>query len=1046
MVDPDLAHPLEIPPLFRRLLLLGLLNSPVLAEQTATVDFNRDVRPILSDNCFYCHGPDPEHREAGLRLDLRDDAIEYGAITPSEVDASELVARIFDTDEDVIMPPPNSHKTLTDRQKQVLRDWIDQGAEYAEHWAFAPRIRPQIPATAKHPVDAFVIDRLRQEADATISPPADPHRLVRRLHLDLLGIPPTWDQTTAFVQAFEKDADAAVEAKIEELLANRHHGERMASFWLDVVRYADTVGYHGDQNHNVFPYRDWVVDAFNENLPFDKFTEMQIAGDLLPGEEADDLTASGFNRLGMVTREGGAQPGEYLTKYAADRVRTVGMAWMGLTTGCAECHDHKFDPIKAKDFYSLGAFFADVQQWGVYSDYGYSPNTDLKGYRNEYPFPPEIEVVSPAVRREQNQARAELVEIARRGPGEALKAMPNADAFLALARDWLGQFPTGWRTLAVTESTGPADKKDSEKEVRRRVNLSPGHTPIQSVRVTLPAQDDAKSCGVKLAFEVHGSDGKTRDVPIYRADADRLIPNFDAGGIELDIASRWTLPATDSQGRPRRQFPLEPLIDRSVGGTAQPVAVFQFATPLTLAQGEELVMTFGGVEPVEEVDVSPIATLRPLDVVEIEGIATAQDSDSAAAALAWLLSVRHHHPDRRRIDDLITQYRNGRDGVTPTMVTRSVEPYPMRILPRGNWQDQTGQKVVPATPEFLGRFGMAEKVEEERHDDKTDDAKEADQRLTRLDLAHWLCHDDNPLTPRVVVNRLWKQFFGTGLSASADDFGAQGEPPSHPELLDYLANELVDSGWDQRHVIRLILTSGTYAQDSAARPEFAQSDPNNRLLSHHPPRRLEAEAVRDNALAIAGLLNRDIGGPAVRPYQPVGYYANLQFPDRDYVATAGEDQYRRGLYMHWQRTFLHPMLANFDAPSREDCVAIRPTANTPQQALTLLNDPTFIEAAVHFAADVVGDFESDEALVVAMFRRTLQRDPSSEQVDSLCQFLAQQRIAFASDRSLIEQFAAVGQEPIDLTAIGDADVQVDWAATAALARVLLNLHETITRY
>ncbi len=1028
--------------MFRTLILLALLAAPAIADDAPAVDFNRDVRPILSDNCFYCHGPDPSHREAGLRLDIRDEAIEYGAITPSEVDASELVARIFDEDADVIMPPPNSHKTLTDRQKRILRDWIAGGAEYAEHWAFAPRVRPEIPAVADHSVDAFVIDRLQKEAGTTISPPADPHRLVRRLHLDLIGIPPTWDQTTAFVEAFQTDSDLAVETKIDELLASPHHGERMASFWLDVVRYADTVGYHGDQNHNIFPYRDWVVRAYNQNLPFDQFTEMQIAGDLLPGDDADDLTASGFNRLGMVTREGGAQPGEYMTKYAADRVRTVGMAWMGLTTGCAECHDHKFDPIKAKDFYSLGAFFADVQQWGVYSDYGYSPNADLKGFRNEFPFPPEIEIISPAVRREQQQARADLIDIAEHGVVEAIKDLPGPAAYWQQIRDWFDRHPTGWQSVALTEIDEPIDKADSKKGITGRavVDWQPGRTPIQSVRVTLPARHDAKSETVQLGFEIVDAAGKVRGVPVYRADADRFLPEFNVGGIVLDVATRWALPATDSLGRPQRQFPLQPMVDHSVGGNAEPVAVFQLATPTVLAAGERLRMTFGGVDPVADVDVSPIATLRPLDVGEMESIATAGDADHPAVAIAWLLSVGHHHPDRRLIDELIQAYRDGRDGVTPTMVTRAVEPYAMRILPRGNWQDESGEDVVPATPEFLGRFDASS------NEDQNSENEPKEERLTRLDLARWICHDDNPLTPRVVVNRLWKQFFGTGLSAAVDDFGAQGDPPSHPELLDYLANELVDSGWDQRHVMRLILTSQTYRQDSAAREPFADSDPNNRLLSHHPPRRLEAEAVRDNALAIAGLLNTNIGGPAVRPYQPAGYYANLQFPDRDYVATIGDDQYRRGLYMHWQRTFLHPMLANFDAPSREDCVAIRPTANTPQQALTLLNDPTFIEAAVHFAAEMTGDFESDEVLVTAMFRRTLQRDPSDDQVASLCQFMDQQRETFESDRSLIEQFASVGQTPVDLTSIGDADAQVDWAATAALARVLLNLHETITRY
>ncbi|MEM9589467.1 MAG: DUF1553 domain-containing protein, partial [Planctomycetota bacterium] len=544
-------------------------------------------------------------------------------------------------------------------------------------------------------------------------------------------------------------------------------------------------------------------------------------------------------------------------------------------------------------------------------------------------------------------------------------------------------------------------------------------------------------------------------------DANRFLPRFKSTAAVHDVAGQWSVPATDAEGRVRRERTHQYLIDQA-GHPDQPTrAVFRLRQPIELAAGESLTVTVKGASEVPiRVGLSPIAWLRPFDPQAAEALAVASGMGDPNVAVAWLLQHSKATEVENAVNDLVSRYQACRDGRALTMVSRAVQPLEMRVLPRGNWQDKTGPIVQPATPEFLGRFGEGDQ----------EDESESRKRLTRIDLAHWLVHPDNPLTSRVVVNRLWKQFFGTGLSASVDDLGAQGESPSHPKLLDYLASELVDSGWDLQHVIRLMLNSRAYAQDSRVRPELSDSDPDNRLLAFHPPKRLEAEAIRDNALSIAGLLNLEIGGPPVKPYQPPGYYANLQFPNREYQASSDQQQYRRGLYMHWQRTFLHPMLANFDAPSREDCVALRTMANTPQQALTLLNDPSFVEAAGHFAwlaltqatasgpsSDAVrskSDLELDDRDRIAwMIRRTLQRPGEGDELQRLQSFLQNQRRSFRQSPHLVQELIAVGQAARDLdwnripgTGYDITSAQVEWAAWTAMARVLLNLHETITRY
>ena len=837
----------------------GLAASAVLAESapapTTAVSFNRDIRPLLSDNCFHCHGPDANHRQADLRLDIRDAAIEFGAIVPGEPADSLLVERLHETDPELVMPPPESHKKLSPEQKQLLARWIKEGAEYQPHWAYVPPVKQPVPADT-HPVDHFVHQRLA-EVGLSPSPTADRRTLIRRLAFDLTGLPPP----PAAVAAFEQDhAPDAYEKVVEQLLASPHYGERMAIGWLDVVRFADTIGYHSDNPRNVWPYRDWVIASFNANRPFDEFTIHQLAGDLIPNADQDSRVGSAFNRLLLSTEEGGAQAKDYESRMPTDRVRAVGTVWLGQTTGCAQCHDHKFDPFTMRDFYSLGAFFADIQE-------------KILGRREDgmVVATPEEKEKLAALDKALGEARQKLAGVT-----------PQLDA---AQRQWE-------HDVVAYEVTLPELKPDAS-----------------------PAAADKK-----LAEQV---------TAVLKKDAGKR------SGRDKTTVQRY------------------------------------FRERVTQAFRAEL-----------------------------DGLAAAEKArnDFYGPLAKCLVSV---HTDNKRT---------------------------VRILPRGDWMNETGEVVAPALPAFLPRSKALEEAA-------------ASRDLTRLDLARWLVAEENPLTARVIMNRLWAQLFGAGLSRVLDDLGGQGEPPTHPDLLDWLACEFRDSGWDLKHMIRLIVTSETYRQSSQATPALLAADPGNRELARQAAFRIDAELVRDAALATAGLLVPTIGGPSVKPYQPEGYWENLNFPRRTYPADAGEKQYRRGLYTWWQRSFLHPSMLAFDAPSREECCASRNRSNIPQQALVLLNDPTYVEAARAFATRMLRECDGgDDARLAWAFQQALQRLPRVEELETLLPLLARHRAAYQADADAASKLVATGLAPLP-EAIDVAEL----AAWTHIARVLFNLHETITR-
>jgi len=794
-------------------LVVAWLGAAVIARGAALapVSFNREVRPLLSQNCFLCHGPDAGRRKGKLRLDQRDEAVARKAIVPGKPEESELLRRISSPKPKEVMPPPETHKSLSSAEQETLRRWIAEGARYEGHWAFQPPVRPGVPA-GSNAID-WLVERRLAEVHLTPAAPADPRTLLRRLSFDLTGLPPTPEQ----VAAFEHDpSPAAYDALVERLLASPHYGERMAIGWLDATRFADTIGYHSDNPRNIWPWRDYVIRSFNDNKRFDVFTREQLAGDRLPGSGREQKVASAFNRLLLSTEEGGAQPKDYEARMLTDRVRAVGAVWLGVTIGCAQCHDHKFDPFTMRDFYSLGAFFADVKE--------------------------------PIV--------------GAREPGMALP---------------------------------------DEEQARRLEAL----------------------------------DGEVRT----------LEAGFNAPHPELDAAfAAWSKDAKN-QGKSRDEFKK--------------------------------------------------SALELKDLRAKLAAARKARGDLEAAIPHCLVTVADEKP-------------------------RTV-----RILPRGNFLVETGDIVDPALPAVL----------------KPSWEKLAHPGLTRLDLAEWLVAPENPLPARVVVNRIWTQFFGAGVARPLDDFGMQGEAPRNLELLDWLACEFVSSGWDVKHMVRLMVSSRTYRQDSHPSAKARTEDPLNREFSAQGRWRLEAELVRDNALAISGLLAPRIGGPSVKPYQPEGYWENLNFPARTWEAGQGDDLHRRGIYTWWQRSYLHPSLLAFDAPSREECCAERTRSNIPQQALALLNDPTYCEAARVFAARVLreGGGGTDERIAWA-WRQALDRAPDPTETATARALFAKHLEEYRQDSAAASAVIHAGAAPLP-----EGGDQAELAAWTSVTRLILNLHETITR-
>jgi hypothetical protein len=1067
--------------------LLGGIPLAVAALQASSVSFNRDIRPIMSATCFRCHGPDKSSRMAGLRLDLRDEALKplsdgSAPIVPGDPDRSRIVQRIFAANAANRMPPQYAHKDLTDKQKQTIRQWVAEGAVYEGHWAYQPIQRPVVPQLSRkapvvNPIDNYIQDRLAKEGLAP-SPEADRRTLLRRVSLDLTGLPPT----PAEVRAFENDhSPDAYEKQVDRLLASPRYAEQQTMHWLDAVRYADTCGFHGDNIFPAWPYRDYVLNAFRDDMPFDRFTREQLAGDLLPNATPDQKVASAYNRLNRTSAEGGIQPKEYLAKYGGDRVRAVSVAWLGSTMGCAECHDHKFDPFKSKDFYSMKAFFADVEETGLVPD------------RGEKAWGAKLELPAPEQKHQRDQLDAKIADLRKQ---LAAVAGPTPEQENAIAAKWKNG-ELAWhfqRPESATSMHGAVLSIYNDKPVDSLIyiqdangaSLNPDRHPGNGLIILSGPNPDNETYMIvlrpgagswtELGIDIVGDES----LPGNRIS--RGADRFLLTGVEATLqapggpARKLTFAAAKSDKTADNGMPADAAIDNdpetgwgaALGDSSDPFLALRFTEKITTTADSRIVValrhdstayrraTIGRFRlalasgeyawPAEGTAVKRVKN-RDADAEGAKTWAsglppemrTALDAASAQRKPDENTAIREYFewtaPEaaalRVELDKLEGQ-RSILNSQIPRVVTSvAVKPQETRILPRGNWMDETGEIVEPAVPEFLSKPNTG------------------GRRATRLDLANWLASEDNPLTARVFVNRQWRQLFGTGISKSVDDLGSQGEWPIHPELLDWLAAEFKHPAWnaqgahdwDVKHLIRTIVLSHTYRQSSLPVPQIDAKDPENRLLARQSRFRVDAENVRDIMLQISGLLQIRFGGPSVKPYQPDGYLATLNFPKREYSASRGADLYRRGVYTLWQRTFLNPSLLNFDAPTREECTVNRVLSNTPLQALDLLNDPIYVEAARVFATNAVTQAGAYfDRQLNWIFGQALNRAPTAEE----------RAILAGVYRDNLKRFSASPDDARKFTGIGDTPppsklnlAQV--AAAAAVTRVVLNLHETITR-
>ncbi len=1005
--------------------------------------FNRDVRPILSDKCFACHGPDKNKREAELRLDTEAGLLgaggEPGVVIPMRSAESRLVERITAADVAERMPPEQFGKPLSDAEIDTLRRWIDQGASWEGHWSFRP-IQPPANSSSRDQ-DDWVRNEIDRQVLVTMSEhglvpaaPADPRTLLRRVSLDLTGLPPTPERVAQFLQ----DASpGAWERYVDELLASPAHAERMAVWWLDLVRYADSVGYHGDQEVSVHPYREYVIQSFWHNKPFDVFTREQLAGDLLPNPTQEQRIASGYNRLGMMSAEGGVQDKEYLAKYIAERVRNLGGAWLGVTLGCCECHDHKYDPFKTKDFYSLEAFFADIEERGLYS-----------GANADGNWGPRIKAPTA----EQSQQLAELA--AQIAATEQTLATNTPE--LEREQEAWEQRRIEWTTLApasVVSTEGATLTVQADDAV-----LASGENPATDVYTISFTGLSGKFTAIRL--EALPDDSLPQRGPGRADNGNFVLSEFevkvspsaagaDAKSITFQHATATFEQSAYSEGHPNGRWAIAAAIDGDQHGPtwgwaiAEQVgqaqsAVFAFAEPVELVPSDVLTLTLR-----QSLD-SPRHTLGKFRLAIARDELPPRMFDLPPPAIAAILATSRESRSAEQQTELATHFRSiapsldatrGRlaqltadrealERAIPTsLVTGTVEPRMIRVLARGNWMDESGEVVKPGFPDCLPSSATAER------------------RLNRLDLANWVVSPENPLTARVFVNRVWKLLFGAGLSRRVDDLGAQGEWPSHPELLDWLAADFRDHGWDVRRLVRQIVLSNAYQQSSVVSSAVRELDPVNRWLARQSAFRLDAEFVRDNALAVSGLLVERVGGPSVRPYQPPGFWAYLNFPQREWQNSQGDGLHRRGVYTHWQRQYLHPSLSAFDAPSREECTADRSRSNTPMQALVLLNDPTYVEAARAFAAKLMHEGGADtDARIQWAFERALLRPAKPEEIAALRTLFENHLAQLRDDPAAVEALTSVGES----SAPADLD-RVELAAWMSVTRAILNLHETVTR-
>jgi len=961
----------------------------------AAIEFNRDIRPILSDRCFSCHGPDNNNRKANLRLDV-ESAAKAKVVVPGDPDRSELLRRVTTASKALRMPPAYAgHDALPPAEVALLREWIAAGAPWQNHWAFLKPEKPKTPGGV-HPIDYFVRERLRREGLAP-SPEAPKHALVRRLSLDLTGLPPTPAEIDAFVN---DSSPGAYEKLVDRLLASPRHAERMAIRWLENARYADTNGYQSDGVRSMWRWRDWVIDAFRENMPFDRFTIEQLAGDLLPNPALSQRIATAFHRNNRTSAEGGIVDEEFRVEYAADRVETTSTVWLGLTMGCARCHDHKYDPIRQRDYYSLFAFFNRTPEKGFVYNFG-----------NEEPY-----VAAPtAEQRRKLDAYDARVEQTRRRWESLQPALRKAEKKWSRKTRDLDWYPSEGLVLEhAAEETFAGDREvDLGKEKARFNHRDPltlsawFKTDARKGAILSRNEDYFEGTG----YAIYLIDGKLRfhfifrwtdlgmrvetKAPVTPGEWHHVAVTYDGSMKARDGHTRIWLDGADQ--------PLTILFDQHLWPVDN-------KAPFRIGAG-------GGPEYRFQGQVKDVRVYnRVLGADEIAVLARKSEADKRR--LAFL--DRHLPPELKAARDEMRQARRERDEYFATIPTVMVMMDSVErdtfILKRGAY-DAPGEKVAAAVPAFLPPLPEGAPP-------------------NRLGLARWIVSRDNPLTARVIVNRYWQMLFGTGLVKTVEDFGSQGEPPVHPGLLDWLAVEFMDSGWNVRHILKTIVMSETYRQSSRVTPALLQKDPENRLLARGARFRLPPEMIRDQALAVSGLLTEKTGGPPVKPYQPPGLWQELS--SGAYKPDQGEDLYRRSLYTYWRRTIQPPAMITFDSPTRETCVVRETRTNTPLQALNLMNDVTYVEASRKFAERMLREGGADP--VGFAWRTALGRLPSPQERDAAGQLVARLGRHYETNPNAAKELLKQGDAPAD-PGLDPARV----ATLAGVASLLLNLDEMVTK-
>ena len=1016
--------------------------------QGSQVRFEKQIRPILSEHCFACHGPDSESREAELRLDTRDGAMESGTIVPGNVKESELIARIISDDPDVMMPPPDARKPLKPEAKLLLARWIESGAEWEEHWAFVKPRKAELPRPAgvkkwaRNPIDHFLLQKIRQSG-LEPNTEADRHTLARRAALDLTGLPPAQELAESFLA---DDSASAFDRYVDALLTSEHAGEHRARYWLDAARYGDTHGLHLDNYREMWPYRDWVIAAFDSNMPFDRFVTEQIAGDLLPRSTLDQRIATGFNRCNVTTAEGGSIPEEVNVRYMVDRVETTATVFLGLTAGCAVCHDHKYDPISQREFYRLGAFFNNTTQ----------PAMD----GNEKDTPPVVALPDARFADEWRRLLAHRKELRT-----ALSQRKSTASEWWSAHEPTTQHPVApdglvsW--LPLTEGEGePLELPDSvvwETEHpggRRGVRF--GDDAEFAVDLTTLRSDEPLTISFwfrtpdrLMSTTLFDQTTQTKD----KKTVGWKITGNTQGALTFELADgtgkkiRGLLPG-DEALRPRAwqhvcvrysggqsNAAISILVDGRIGRLRN--ASEELVDPADLASAPLKVASSLPTAGLSDLRIfrrwvsdEEVLLLGQEHVLKTLLASDAKWDDLDPEDRVRLTRYHDHAIDEgyRNVARELAETERRRDFIyarsTTTLVMRERSTAPRAwVLQRGEY-DKRGDEVAPDVPTVLPALPES-------------------APKNRLGLARWLVSPDHPLTARVTVNRLWQSVFGIGLVKTSEDFGVMGERPSHPELLDWLAVEFVESGWDVNHLLKLIVTSAAYRQNSVVAPDEFAKDPDNRLLARGPRLRLDAEVLRDQALAVSGLLHRDIGGPSVRPYQPAGLWKVVAITGsntREFKQDSGAALYRRSLYTFWKRTSPPPSMAAFNAPTREQCTVRRERTNTPLQALVLMNDPQFIEAARRLAMNALTGRTNDRSRATAMLESVLCRPASAFDMTETLAAANGFRVLFRKQPKAAKELIKTGE-----SAPGAAIDVVELAAWTMVANTLMNRDDFINK-